>query len=93
MNSPKVVTYGGLTLNLADVKCFYLTNFASYGLGKRNTMIVEFKTRYNYLQHPVSGEFELQEYNDKTEVEFPDYETAKTDIEEWENIWQHYLDK
>lgn len=93
MNAPNVVTSAGLTINLAEVKCFHLNNFASSGLGKRNTLIVEFKSRHEYLQHPVSGEFELQEFNDKTEVEFPDYDTAKAYTDEWREIWQNYLDE
>ena len=91
MNSPRVVTHAGLTLNLSQVKCFRLSNFS--GIGKRNTLTVEFKTRYDYILHPTTGEFEKQEYNETTDLEFPDYETAKAYSDEWIEIWQEYLDE
>lgn len=56
MNVPRVVTHGGVTLNLATIKCFKLqTNF---DLGKTNVMIVEHKNRFDYIQHPYTGEYE-----------------------------------
>ena len=61
-------------------------------IGKRNTMTVEFKTRYDYIQHPTTSQVEKQEYNEYTELEFPDYETALAYKNEWEEIWQEYLD-
>lgn len=91
MNSPRVVTHAILTLNHSQVKCFRLSNFS--GIGKRNTLTVEFKTRYDYIQHPATGEFEKQEYNETTELEFPDYDTAKEYTDEWIEIWQEYLDE
>lgn len=91
MNSPRLVTHAGLTLNLSQVKCFRLSNFS--GIGKKNTMTVEFKTRYDFIQHPQTGEWEKQEYNETTELQFPDYETAKAYTSEWTDIWQEYLDE
>ena len=90
MNSPRVVTHAGLSLNLSRVKCFRLSNFND--IGKKNTLTVEFKTRYDYIQHPETGEFEKQEYNEKTEVEYPTYSSAEAHRNEWEEIWQDYLD-
>ncbi len=91
MNSPRVATHAGLTLNLSHVKCFKLSNFT--GIGKSNTLIVEFKTRFDYIQHPETGEWEKQEYNEKTELEFPNFDTAKAYSDEWFEIWQGYLDE
>lgn len=91
MNSNKIVTHAGLTLNLSQIKCFQLSNFI--GIGKRNTIIVEFKTRYDYIKNTATGEWEKQEFNEKTELEFPDYATAKAHIDEWIEIWQEYLDE
>ena len=91
MNSPRLVTHAGLTINLSQVKCFRLNSFTD--IGKPNTMVVEFKTRYDYIQHPETNEFEKQEYNEKTEVEFPDFNTAKAYSDEWIEIWQDYLDE
>lgn len=86
MNSPKVISHAGLTINLANVKCIKLSIFE-----EKNTMTVEFKTRYDFIKHPKTEEFEKQEYNEKTEVDFPDYETAIAYKGELEQIWQEYL--
>ena len=83
---PKIISHAGLTINLADLKSIKLPIFDD-----ANTMTVEFKTRYDYIQHPKTGEYEKQEYNEKTEVEFPDYETAITYKSELVQIWQEYL--
>lgn len=91
MNSPRLVTHAGITLNLFQIKCFKLNGFTT--VGKQNTLVVEFKTRYDFIQHPETGEFEKQEYKEQTEVEFPDYETATLFRNEWEEIWQDYLDE
>lgn len=91
MNSPRLTTHAGLTLNLSQIKCFKLNSFST--MGKRNTLVVEFKTCYGYIEHPETGKFEKQEYKEQTEVEFPDYETAVAYRDEWEEIWQEYLDE
>lgn len=91
MNKPRVVSHCGLTVNLAQVKSFHLSNFTS--IGKRNTLIVEFNTRYDYIFNPATKEFEKQEYNESSEVEFPDWETANAYRNEWEQIWQDYLNE
>lgn len=90
MNSPRVVTHGGVTLNLATIKCFKLQ--ANFDLGKTNVMIVEHKNRFDYIQHPHTGEYEKQEYKEITEVEYVSYESAEAHRNEWEEIWQEYLD-
>ncbi len=84
----EIVTHAGLTLNLADLKCIKLSIF-----GNTNTMTFEFKTRYDYVRHPETGEFEKQEYNEKTEIEFPDYDSAAQYRYEFEQIWKDYLRK
>lgn len=90
MNSPRLVTHAGLTLNLSQIKCFKLNPFSN--IGPQNALVVEFKTRYDFIPHPETGKFEKQEYREQTEVEFPDYETAVVYRDEWEEIWQDYLD-
>ncbi len=91
MNSPRLVTHAGLTLNLSQIKCFKLNSFSN--IGKQNTLVVEFKTRYDFIQHPETGKFEKQEYQEQTQMEFPDYETATVFRDEWGEIWQDYLDE
>ncbi|OIO12522.1 MAG: hypothetical protein COS42_06340 [Flavobacteriales bacterium CG03_land_8_20_14_0_80_35_15] len=90
MNSPRVVTHGGVTLNLATIKCFKLKTNTE--LGKSGVMTVEHKSRFEYIQHPETGEYEKQEYNEKTEVDYSTYSSAEAHRNEWEEIWQDYLD-
>ena len=90
MNSPRVTTHEGLTLNLSTIKCFKIDSFYDYS--DRNTFLVVFKTRYDYIQHPETGEYEKQEYNETTSVEFPSFDAVQTYRNEWEAIWQDYLD-
>lgn len=53
MNSPRVTSHEGLTLNLSTIKCF---NIPTYHLSEgKNTFVVEYKTRFNYIQHPQTG--------------------------------------
>ncbi len=91
MNKAKVISIAGLTVNLAQVKSFHLSNFSS--IGKRNTLIVEFKTRHEYIYNPGTKEYEKQEYNDVSEVQFPDWETAREYVKAWEDNWQDYLNE
>jgi hypothetical protein len=88
MPTPRLVTSAGLTINMAEVKCFRLSDF-DYG---KNTLIVEFKTRYDYLRHPQTGAYEKQEYNESTEMGFPTYESAALYRDELVALWQDYLD-
>ena len=90
MNSPRVTTHEGLTLNLSTIKCF---NIPSYHLSEgTNTFVVEYKTRFDYIQHPQTGAYEKQEYNEITSIDFPTFEEATIYRDEWRAIWQDYLD-
>lgn len=50
MNSQRVVTHGGVTLNLATVKCFKLQT--NIDLGKTNVMVVEHKKTLRFYSTP-----------------------------------------
>ncbi len=91
MNNNKVVSHAGITLNLATIKCFKLSSFID--LGKTNVLVVEFKTRFDFIMNPKTKEYEKQEYNEQTEIEFSDYETANVYKAEWEEIWNEYLNE
>lgn len=90
MDSPRVVTHGGVTLNLATIKCFKLQTNSD--LGNTGIMTVEHKSRFGYIQHPETGKYEKQEFNEKTEVDYSSYPSAEAHRNEWEEIWQDYLD-
>ena len=89
MSKPKVVTYAGLTVNLAEVKCFRLSSLLANQ--KNYNIIVEFKTRYDYIFNPNTKKSEKQEYNETAVIEFTDSELANAYLRDWESIWQEYL--
>jgi hypothetical protein len=91
MDSPRVVTHGGITLNLATIKCFKLQTYSD--LGNTGILTVEHKSRFGYIQHPETGKYEKQEYNEKSEIEYSSYLAAEAHRNEWEEIWQDYLDE
>ena len=85
---PETRTYGGVTLDLSQVKCFKQIGCFE---GQKNSMIVVFKTRYDYIKHPATGKFIKQKYNETVEVDFPDFATASAYIKDWEDMWEKYL--
>ncbi len=90
-NKPRVIEHAGIAIDLAQVKCFKLSQFD--GIGKPNTLTIEFKTRFEYFWNPGTEKFEKEEINEKTEVEFPSWDTAKAYSAELEEIWQSYLEE
>ena len=86
---PKVINHAGASIDLSQVKCFRLSNFT--GIGKQNTLTIEFKKRVEYIWNPTTEQNEKEEINDFTEVEFPSYDTARQYTNELEDIWQDYL--
>lgn len=90
MSIPRVVTHGGVTLDLETIKCFKVQTFTN--VGKSNILTIEFKTsNLEYIFNPEKEEFELQTFNDKTEIEYPSYDSACAYRDEWAEIWQDYL--
>jgi hypothetical protein len=87
----KVINHAGVSVDLSQVKCFKLSPFSS--IGKTNILVIEFKKRLEYIYNPFTETHEQQEINDFTEVEFPDWETARQYTQELEEIWQDYLDE
>jgi hypothetical protein len=89
MNTSKLITHGGVTLNLATIKAIKLSTNTSH----RDVIVIEHKTRYDYIKNKATGEYEKQEYNETTEVEYPSYEVAEAYRDEWVDIWQNYLNQ
>ena len=84
------MTHGGVTIDLETVKCFKVQTFTD--VGKSNVLTIEFKTsNLEYILNPETGEFELHTFNDKTEIEYPSYNSACGNRDEWEEIWQKYV--
>ncbi|MDI9364915.1 MAG: hypothetical protein QM541_08185 [Flavobacterium sp.] len=89
--SPKVISHAGASIDLSQVKCFVLSNFT--GIGKPNTLTIEFKKRLEYVFNPNTKQYEKEEINDTTEIEFPSYATGRQYTNELEEIWQDYLNE
>lgn len=87
----KVVQHGGQTVNIREVKNIKLSQFTDDE--KKNTIIIEFKTRLEYIYNPNIEEYELQTFNDVAEEVFPDWSTASAYFQEWMDVWQNYLNK
>ena len=92
MPTPKVVTHAGLMLDLAQVKCFKLSPFIT-DENDTKQLIVEFKTRLEYVFHPGTQQWAKEYFAEQTEYDFPSYDAAKAYLREWEEIWQGYLDE
>lgn len=90
MNKPKVVTHAGLTLDLAQVKCFKLSPFITDANNTRQ-LVVELRTRLEYVFHPGTQQWEKDYFTEQIEYEFPSYNTAQAYLQEWVEIWQDYL--
>lgn len=92
MSNSKIITHGGVTLDLETVKCFRVQTYTE--VGKSNVLIIEFKnSNVNYVFNPQTEKFELHTFNDKTEIEYPSYDSACAYRDELAEIWQDYLNE
>ena len=92
---PEVVEHNGLMLDISQVKCFKYKSAVfdeKHYNGEKYTIIVEFKTRYDYIKHPETGKYIKQKYNETVECVFYDMITAQNSFEEWGKIWRKYLE-
>lgn len=89
MNSPRVVSYDGLTLNLATLRAIRVDYDPEKWLFH---LIFEHKTRVSYVQLPQSGDYEKQEFQEETRVTFQSEEKLNYHLREWQGLWQNYLD-
>jgi len=91
-NKPTVTSHAGLTLDLAQIKCFKLSPFLIAGNDTRQ-LLVEYKTRPVYVLHPGTNQWEKEYLTDVIAYDFPSYESAQAYLREWEEIWQDYLNE
>lgn len=90
MNIPRVITHGGVTIDLETVKCFKVQTYTE--VGKSNVLTIEFKTsNLDYVFNPETELFEMHTFNDKTEIDYSSYDSACAYRDEWAEIWQDYL--
>jgi len=90
MSIPRIITHGGVTVDLETVKCFKVQTYTE--IGKSNVLTIEFKTsNVKYIFNPETEKFELHSFNDKTEIEYSSYDTACAYRDEWADIWQEFV--
>ena len=89
MLKPEIITHGGITLDVSQIKSFQID---TYNPNKRSHILrIELKSRYEYLYHPGTKEFEKVFINDFIEHPYADYDTAAVYRDEWQNIWEQCL--
>jgi hypothetical protein len=86
MSTQRLSTYGGLTLNTADIKCIKWPTLNS----SDNAYIVkiELKTRYDYILHPETATWEKQSFHDVVVIRFGRIEQALDFCLGWEEVWE-----
>lgn len=90
MSISRVITHGGVTVDIETVKCFKVQTFTK--VGKSNVLTIEFKTsNIRYIKNPETEEFEIHTFNDVTDIEYSSYDSACAHRDEWAEIWQDYL--
>lgn len=92
MSTPRIVTHGGLTLDLENIKSF--TVQATSGVGRPNVLTVEHKSsNAEYVFNPDIEEYELHFFNNTTEMEYSSYDSVCAHRDEWAEIWLGYLNE
>ena len=90
MSISRVIVHGGVTIDLEMVKCFKVQTYTE--VGKSNVLTIEFKTsNVEYVFNPETKEYVLHTFSDKTEIEYPNYESACAYRDELAEIWKDYL--
>ena len=89
MTKPLLATNSGVCVNLADIIGLQVDHIG----GNKNTLTIELKSRYEFLLNPETGDYEKHPFHDRVIVPFDSYDWALTAMNEWRDIWQHYLDK
>lgn len=84
MKNPKVVTHNSFTVDLSSINAIKIA--------KNNSLVFIHKTRSEFVLNPITGEHELVQIKDISEWECYSFENAQALQEEWEGIWQYYLD-
>ena len=76
--------------NAVEIK---VSRFDLSDIGKKNTLTIEFKKRLEYVFNPSTNQYEKEEINDTTEIEFPSWETGREYTKELDELWQYYLNE
>lgn len=87
----KIVTHGGITLDLSQIKAFQID---SYSPNKRSHILrINFKARNEYIHNPFTEEYEKVILEDYVDHPYADFSTAEVYRNEWQEIWEDYLNE
>jgi len=87
----RIISHAGLTVDMETIKCFKVPT--NTDTGKTNFLILEHKKRIEYVKNPATNEYEKIKFNDTSEIEYPSFDMANAYKDEWEEIWENYLNE
>lgn len=89
MKNPKITTHGGITLDLSRIKSFHIDTWSPNN--RSHILRIEFNNRYDFVFNPETEAYEKMLVQDYLEHPYADYSTVEVYRDEWEGIWQDYL--
>jgi hypothetical protein len=91
MSKSNIITHGGITLDLAQIKSFHID---SYTPNKRSHILkIDLKARYEYIHNPFTDQYEKVLVEDYIEHPYSDFNTAEAYRNEWQEIWEDYVNE
>lgn len=83
----RIINLNGVLIELKRVKAIIHSDFE-----KSNSLKIELNKRKEYIFNPNIEKWEIQEYNDFVNVEFPDSDIAVENYRDLMNIWESELE-
>jgi hypothetical protein len=89
MKHSKVLSHGGISLDLSRIKSFHIDTWTP---NKRSHILrIELNSRYEYIYHPGRDKYEKIHILDFIEHPYSDYSMAEAYRNEWQEYWEDYL--
>lgn len=79
----RIINLNGVLIELEKVKAIIHND--------SNVIRIELKKRKEYIFNPNTDKWEIQEYNDSTNIEFPNSDTAVDNYLDLKRIWESEL--
>ena len=86
----RIINIGNHSIDFERLRAIKHNN-SSY-LGPTNVLIIEYNARIEYSKNPFTNKVEKTEIVDKIELEFYDFETAKSNHISIQQDWNNYLE-
>ena len=83
----RIINLNGVMVELSRLKAIIHSDFT-----KSNSLKIELNKRKEYIFNPNIEKWEIQEYNDIVNIEFPDSDIAVENYRELMNIWESELE-